>query len=227
MGYGVYDLYDLGEFEQKGSTATKYGTKQDYVNAVKALQKQGIAVLADVVLNHRIGADETELVEAEKYNPDNRNQPISGQMQIAAWTKYTFPGRKGKYSDFIWNWECFSGIDWDEKARQGGIYQFAEKEWSTEVDKEKGNFDYLMGADVDMSNPAVVQELEKWGRWYLQTTHADGFRLDAVKHIPTRFMKNGWMPCGKRAAKPCLPWASIGAATWPIYRATLPTAETG
>ena len=27
VGYGVYDLYDLGEFEQKGSIATKYGTK--------------------------------------------------------------------------------------------------------------------------------------------------------------------------------------------------------
>ena len=26
VGYGVYDLYDLGEFDQKGSIATKYGT---------------------------------------------------------------------------------------------------------------------------------------------------------------------------------------------------------
>ena len=27
VGYGVYDLYDLGEFDQKGSIRTKYGTK--------------------------------------------------------------------------------------------------------------------------------------------------------------------------------------------------------
>ena len=27
-GYGVYDLYDLGEFNQKGSIETKYGTKR-------------------------------------------------------------------------------------------------------------------------------------------------------------------------------------------------------
>ena len=27
VGYGVYDLYDLGEFNQKGSIPTKYGTK--------------------------------------------------------------------------------------------------------------------------------------------------------------------------------------------------------
>jgi alpha-amylase len=29
VGYSVYDLYDLGEFNQKGSVATKYGTKKD------------------------------------------------------------------------------------------------------------------------------------------------------------------------------------------------------
>ena len=51
VGYGVYDLYDLGEFNQKGSVPTKYGTKEEYLAAVRALQGQGLAVLADVVLN--------------------------------------------------------------------------------------------------------------------------------------------------------------------------------
>ena len=27
VGYGVYDLYDLGEFNQKGTVRTKYGSK--------------------------------------------------------------------------------------------------------------------------------------------------------------------------------------------------------
>ena len=27
-GYGVYDLFDLGEFDQKGDKRTKYGTKK-------------------------------------------------------------------------------------------------------------------------------------------------------------------------------------------------------
>ena len=29
-GYDVYDLFDLGEFDQKGSVRTKYGTKEQY-----------------------------------------------------------------------------------------------------------------------------------------------------------------------------------------------------
>ena len=31
VGYGVYDLYDLGEFDQRGSVPTKYGTKDEYL----------------------------------------------------------------------------------------------------------------------------------------------------------------------------------------------------
>ena len=29
VGYGVYDQYDLGEFDQKGTIPTKYGTKDE------------------------------------------------------------------------------------------------------------------------------------------------------------------------------------------------------
>jgi alpha-amylase len=39
VGYDVYDLYDLGEFDQKGSVRTKYGTKEEYKLAVQALKK--------------------------------------------------------------------------------------------------------------------------------------------------------------------------------------------
>ncbi len=58
VGYGVYDYYDLGEFDQKGSVPTKYGTKDEYLEAIKALQEQGVEVYADIVFNHLIGADE-------------------------------------------------------------------------------------------------------------------------------------------------------------------------
>ena len=36
VGYGVYDLYDLGEFYQKGTIPTKYGTKDEYLAANEA-----------------------------------------------------------------------------------------------------------------------------------------------------------------------------------------------
>lgn len=192
VGYDVYDTYDLGEFDQKQTVATKYGTKSEYLSAVKELQEQGIEVLADVVLNHMMGADDLETVKAEETSAENREQEISDLQEIGAWTKFNFPGRAGKYSDFCWDASNFSGIDWDENGSQSGIFRFEGKQWNCETDDENVNFDYLMGADIDTDNPDTVDALHRWGKWYLDTVHMDGFRLDAVKHISFEFYRD-WL----------------------------------
>lgn len=188
-GYGVYDLYDLGEFNQKGTIRTKYGTKDEYIACIKALQIAGIKVLADVVLNHRMGADETQDIIAYKVNPNNRNEVIGDYRTITAWTKYNFDGRKDTYSDFKLDWSHFTATDYDDKSKENGIFRFYGKKFSNEVDKELGNYDYLMGCDVDFNNLDVVRDLNSWGKWFLDETHVDGFRLDAVKHIRSSFYK--------------------------------------
>ena len=187
VGYGVYDLYDLGEFDQKGSIPTKYGTKDEYVNAIRELRENNIKVLADIVLNHKMGADETEEVLAVQDDAENRNISLTEAKPIKVWTKYTFPGRGNTYSDFKWNWTHFHGVDWDENTSTAAIYKFYGKHWDEDVDKENGNFDYLMGADIDLNNYDVIKELKNWGKWYINTTNLDGFRLDAVKHIRAEF----------------------------------------
>lgn len=192
VGYSVYDLYDLGEFNQKGSIPTKYGTKDEYLNVIRTLHDNHIKVYADIVLNHRLGADELENVLALEDNPLDRNQTIAPATMISAWTKYTFPGRKDTYSNFQWDWTHFHGVDWDEQQGKKSVYKFYGKHWDKQVDTEHGNFDYLMGADVDLNNVDVVNELTSWGKWYLDFTGIDGFRLDAVKHIRASFFKN-WL----------------------------------
>lgn len=187
VGYGVYDLYDLGEFNQKGAIQTKYGTKDEYINAIKVLKSNNIKILADIVLNHKMGADETEDVLAVQDDSSNRNVSLTDAIPIRVWTKYTFPGRGDTYSNFKWNWTHFHGIDWDENSGTAAIYKFYGKHWDEDVDKENGNYDYLMGADIDLNNFDVVKELKRWGKWYLETTGVDGFRLDAVKHIRSEF----------------------------------------
>lgn len=54
-GYDVYDHYDLGEFNQKGSIATRYGTREEYIRAIEKAHELGMSVYADIVLNHRMG----------------------------------------------------------------------------------------------------------------------------------------------------------------------------
>ena len=188
VGYGVYDTYDLGEFDQKGSVRTKYGTRKEYQAAIEALQANGIQALADIVLNQRLGADGCEEVRAQEVLSADRDKTVGKPCTISAWTRFTFPGRQGTYSNFTWDWTCFHGVDWDEKTKHKGIYLFEGKHWDDAVERiENGNYDYLMGADVDVNDPRVYQELVNWGVWYVNSCNLDGFRLDALKHIDRDF----------------------------------------
>jgi len=193
-GYAVYDLYDLGEFDQKGSVRTKYGTKDEYLAAIKALQSKGINAYADIVLYHRMGGDETEKVLIQEVPIANRNEVASDPYEIEAWSKYLFKGRGGKYSTFTWNKDHFNafGANAAKPEETGKIYREVNKTFSGEVDFEFGNFDYLMGADVDHYNPEVRDELIRWGEWFVETTGVNGFRLDAIKHIPASFYRD-WL----------------------------------
>lgn len=188
VGYGVYDLFDLGEFKQKGSIRTKYGTKDEYIKAIKTAKQAGIRVYADVVLNHKLGGDKEEEVEAIPFNRHNRSQPVGHSRKVKVWTHYTFPGRKGKYSSLEWHWWHFDAVDYNAYDGDSNyIYLFKDKFFDDQVDLEKGSFDYLMGCDLDMQHSEVQGELKYWGEWYVKTTDVDGFRFDAVKHVKAGF----------------------------------------
>ena len=187
VGYAVYDIYDLGEFDEKGSVATKYGTKREYLDAIKACHEAGIQVYADIVLNHMVEGDEYENLVVTEYDPNDRNIVINENRRIRSLSKFTFPGRHGTYASFTWNHTCFSGSDIDERTHSKGIFGFRNTEWSSDVDDENGNYDYLLGLNIYFNNPNVVSHLLDWGEWYVKTTGIDGFRLDALKHIDRNF----------------------------------------
>jgi len=99
MGYDPYDYYDLGEFDQKGGVKTWFGSKDELLALIATAHEHGLAVLADMVINHNSGADATEV------------NPLTGDER---WTMYT--PRSGKFPR---NWECFHPNRyeaWDESA---------------------------------------------------------------------------------------------------------------
>ncbi|MFS0519817.1 alpha-amylase [Nostoc sp. UIC 10607] len=189
VGYGVYDLFDLGEFEQKGSIRTKYGTRKQYLDAVKSLQTHGLQVYADAVLNHKMGGDAVETPKATPFPQDDRLNPKGGLQEIKTYTHYNFPGRQGKYSNFEWHWWHFDAVDYNEynSGDRSTLYLLEGKNFDDYVALEKGNFAYLMGCDIDFQNEWVRGETTYWGKWYLDTTKVDGFRIDAIKHISSWF----------------------------------------
>ena len=191
-GYGAYDLYDLGEFDQKGTVRTKYGTKEELLEAIRTLQEQEIDVYADVVLNHKAGADETQRFLAVEVDQNDRTKALTEPYEIEGWTRFVFPGRGNTYSDFHWSWEHFNGTDYNQENGKAAIYLIMgeNKTWSEGVARKFGNYDYLMFANIDYGHPDVQEEMRSWLRWFVRETGVNGIRLDAVKHINDWFVRD-------------------------------------
>lgn len=191
-GYGVYDLFDLGEFDQKGDVRTKYGTIEELRELIDEIHTHEMKVYADVILNHKAAADFTEEFEAVQVDEEDRTKEISEAHEIEGWTGFNFPGREGKYSDFEWNFNHFTGTDYDQKEAIDGVFKILgeNKHWNEGVSNEKGNYDYLMFANIDHKHPDVKDELFQWGEWFINYIDIDGMRFDALKHIEDDFIED-------------------------------------
>lgn len=78
-GYGIYDHYDLGNYYQKGSTETRFGSRSELETMIQTMhQSPRINVYSDVVLNHVYSSDENEevnpAVKAYVFNEANSEQ---------------------------------------------------------------------------------------------------------------------------------------------------------
>ena len=87
MGYDPFDYYDLGQYNQKGSTETRFGSQAELKSSIAAFKAKGIAAMADIVLNHRSGG----LSEANPKTGGN------------TWTNFSAVA-SGKNK---WNWTSF------------------------------------------------------------------------------------------------------------------------
>ncbi|CAK5272794.1 unnamed protein product, partial [Mycena citricolor] len=190
VGYDIYDLYDLGEFDQKGARRTHWGTKEELLEAIKTAQENGIVSYVDAVLNHRFGADKVETFAAVEVDSNDRTKEVSDLYDIKGWTGLDFPGRGDKYSAMKYNFNHFTGVDYNEENQKNAIYKIHGdgKDWAEGVDKENKNYDYLMGADVDHQHPDVREDYLNWGKWITEELGTAGFRFDAVKHIDRDFI---------------------------------------
>ncbi len=86
MGYDPFDYFDFGDFNQHGSTETRFGSKTELTALITAAHANTIQVYADMVLNHNSGGAS----EANPYTGGN------------TWTKFTPASGKflRSYSDF-------------------------------------------------------------------------------------------------------------------------------
>lgn len=191
-GYDVYDLWDLGEFNQTGHVRTSYGTKAQLEDLSQNASLHGISLLVDAVLNQRSGADSPTSCQAYKVNSTNRLQNISEPQTIQAWVGFEYPGRGTKYSNKTWGCNDFTAVDYDNESKENAVWKMEGQNnaFAMDVSTENGNYDFLILADVAYENPSVQEDVKSWGAWVANELGLGGFRIDAAKHISRAFLNN-------------------------------------
>jgi alpha-amylase len=190
VGYDVYDLWDLGEFNTNNRTATASGSKSDLLSLAQKAHEWGVELVIDAVLNQRSGADYVESCAITRLNPSDRLQPINPTKVTDVWVGFNFTARGKTYSNKTWSCNDFTAVDYDAIAKSSGVFKIngEQNDFAIDVSSENGNYDYLTLIDVAYDNVAVREDVKLWGTWITGVLGAAGFRIDAAKHISRSFI---------------------------------------
>ena len=79
MGYDPYDYFDFGQYNQKGTTETRFGSYTELKSLLGNAKSKGFKLIADVILNHNSGGDLEANPIAGK-STYTRFNPLSGKF---------------------------------------------------------------------------------------------------------------------------------------------------
>jgi alpha-amylase len=161
MGYDLYDHFDFGEYNQQGSVATRFGTRQQLVNMINVFHANGVQVYADAVMGHMNGGEQKVPYDCKPYP----SYPDSG------WLVFNYPAGSGRFK---------------KTARS-----FYPNQTTCDVNPPyHGPSDpiYKFGEVLAHSQSNVKDSLIVWGQYLRQALGFDGFRIDEAKTIDPIFM---------------------------------------
>lgn len=206
VGYDLFDPFDLGDLNQRGTVRTRYGTKAELLHAVEIAHRFGLRVYFDNIMNHR-GFD------VPKYF---QNTPTNVYPGL---TVEDFHLRRQGDGTFR-NWDTINdfGNVWEVQNRPlSGLIDLANEPGGLNLNfgptlgsttakvsfvRQPGMNSYYMdtnlppiagpwhpfnGANGDPVVEDVNAYLIRAAMWMVNETKCDGFRLDAVKHTPAGF----------------------------------------
>jgi hypothetical protein len=210
IGYDQFDPFDLGGTNQQGTIATLYGTQSDLITMVQTAHRFGIRVYFDNVMNHRAGTvpGYPGSGTPTNYYPglipgDFHLQTVSGGYvnwpQVSEWCT-------------VQNVENQPLLGLCDLANEPGTlnYNFGNTLGSTITKPSFIRFPGRPDLYMDTNGPFLGAGLGGTGwrpfdghgqpvaedvstylcravAWTLYMTKCDGFRLDAVKHVPVNF----------------------------------------
>ncbi len=186
VGYSHFDKFDLGDIPQRGSLATRYGTRGSLRNLTDSAHQTGIKNYPDIVMNHTGNG------------PDYRTYPGTQPNDFHGWFDGGQPGgfkrapRMNNYGDvnngygLTFQEELVSLIDFqterDNRFIQGNRSNFATP---PSFFRQPGRPEYYPYGYV--TNESTTAYLSRWITWLGNAMDFDGVRLDAPKHVIADF----------------------------------------
>ncbi|ELR73250.1 Cytoplasmic alpha-amylase [Fulvivirga imtechensis AK7] len=178
MGYGVFDHYDLGNYTQKGTTETRFGSRTELEEMIDEMHDKQIHVYADIILNHiYTSSDEEESNPAVKQYVFDR--AYRNGTQYAPYPsheiKWVIPNAgTGDYyikvSGYHLNWGDQNEeigydlqISWDGSSLPDDTFSDATPTWETEPNNGGGNFNtYPSSGETARGRISSASDLDEW-----------------------------------------------------------------
>jgi glycosidase len=206
VGYNLYDRFDLGDVPQRGSLATRYGTRGALRQMVDAAHRCDVKIIPDIVMNHNGNG------------PDFRSYPgmvpEDFHVQWEPGHANTLNYRRGPRMDQWHHGEGYGGTMWQElvslidiRTEDDGDVLHDPKRFTGNKDNNTPGWNFVDGASYlrhvgrydrypygyDGSAENVRDMLNRWIVWLGNAMDFDGLRLDAGKHVPWEFFGGkGW-----------------------------------
>lgn len=210
VGYDLWDPFDLGSKDQRGSVRTRYGTETELLQLMEVAHRFGIRVYFDNIMNHRA-------FDVPGFNEETPIDIYPGMVPEDFHLRVTEDGFYRKWDNTrdwgsAWQVQNLGLADLIDIAHETPNANFGRTEGSTAPKysfvRHPNNPEYYNrlpnGADVGFgsnngitsqiiaANPDFYKEdvgayLIRNAKWLMDRTRADGLRLDAVKHVPDYF----------------------------------------
>ncbi len=206
IGYDLFDPFDLGDLNQSGTTATHWGTKAELQEMVRVAHRFGIRVYFDNIMNHRAFT----VPGYDANTPTNFYpglQPKDFHLQTSGNFFRNWPSVQDYNNQFDVQYQSLGGLI-DLATESGSVNgNFGATTGSTTT---KPNYIRQPGQNqfyMDATKPAidgspwrpfngtngtpVSEDVNAYtiraAIYTMDQTKCDGFRLDAVKHVPSAF----------------------------------------
>jgi len=159
MGYGIFDHYDLGNYNQKGTVETRFGSRSELQSMIGKMHTNGIQVYADIVLNHLYTSDaESEVNPAVKKYVFDQAYRNNTQYQAYPTNEITWVipnAAAGDYyiqiKGYLLPWSAVKGergydvtIDWTGTGASG------TPTWEAEPNNGSGQYNVFPGSGSTM-----------------------------------------------------------------------------